>query len=383
MASKPKMASKFKVPTVAPKPNFPNCEKCTEIIQYYFNIDDMARHKLYKDDRKVLLRQHAVSVIAKVGVREKGIPTTFVPYLAMNYFDRFLSHYDMKLVEGRTAIEKVRLIAISCFTLSCSLKSPMFHIERFLTFHKTHEYDHNGMDLNWITYDMVMTMRRNIMDKLKRMKPVTAFWFLDHFYAHFVPLGLKRRSINEIIVQAQGEHTFVDFMPSDIAFSACVAAATIACPLKELPEDINNIINNNMLGYKLKECLEKMIEFCRRMNILIEVAAEEIEAEKQSPAKGEGKGKEVKKVEGPQPQMERGISWIEPREEDMLFELKWATDVPPLEEEDVQPQESTAISLRIPGTKGQKQGGIWMWSGGIIGQWRVILLGVQEKGKTQ
>ncbi|KAK2369659.1 hypothetical protein QL285_082775 [Trifolium repens] len=344
MASKPKMASKFKVPTVAPKPNFPNCEKCTEIIQYYFNIDDMARHKLYKDDRKVLLRQHAVSVIAKVGVREKGIPTTFVPYLAMNYFDRFLSHYDMK---------------------------------------KTHEYDHNGMDLNWITYDMVMTMRRNIMDKLKRMKPVTAFWFLDHFYAHFVPLGLKRRSINEIIVQAQGEHTFVDFMPSDIAFSACVAAATIACPLKELPEDINNIINNNMLGYKLKECLEKMIEFCRRMNILIEVAAEEIEAEKQSPAKGEGKGKEVKKVEGPQPQMERGISWIEPREEDMLFELKWATDVPPLEEEDVQPQESTAISLRIPGTKGQKQGGIWMWSGGIIGQWRVILLGVQEKGKTQ
>jgi hypothetical protein len=58
----------------------------------------------------------------------------------------------------------------------------------------------------------------------------------------------------------------------------------------------------------------------------------------------------VKKVEEPQPQMERGISWIEPREEDMLFELKWATDVPPLEEEDVQPQESTAISLRIPGT---------------------------------
>jgi hypothetical protein len=92
------------------------------------------------------------------------------------------------------------------------------------------------------------------------------------------------------------------------------------------------------------------------MNILIEVAAEEIEAEKQSPAKGEDKGKAVKKVEEPQPQMERGISWIEPREEDMLFELKWATDVPPLEEEEeeeeehVQPQESSAISLRIPGT---------------------------------
>jgi hypothetical protein len=35
----------------------------------------------------------------QVGVREKGIPTTFVPYLAMNYFDRFLSNYDMKVTE--------------------------------------------------------------------------------------------------------------------------------------------------------------------------------------------------------------------------------------------------------------------------------------------
>jgi hypothetical protein len=101
---------------------------------------------------------------------------------------------------------------------------------------------------------------------------------------------------------------------------------------------------------QLNECVEKMIEFCRGMNFLIEVAAEDqIEAEKQSLAKGED---------------EQGISWIEPIDEDMLFELKWPTDVPPLEEDTVVPileeeeaeeehvrqQESTAISLRIPGT---------------------------------
>jgi hypothetical protein len=102
---------------------------------------------------------------------------------------------------------------------------------------------------------------------------------------------------------------------------------------------------------QLNECVEKMIEFCHGMNFLIEVAAEDqIEAEKQSLAKGED---------------EQGISWIEPIDEDMLFELKWPTDVPPLEEDTVVPileeeeeageehvpqQESTAISLRIPGT---------------------------------
>jgi hypothetical protein len=57
------------------------------------------------------------------------------------------------------------------------------------------------MDLNWITEGMVRTMWHYLEEK---PVTVTAFYFLDHFNAHFEPPGLKRRIINEIIVQAQG-----------------------------------------------------------------------------------------------------------------------------------------------------------------------------------
>ncbi|WJX29812.1 hypothetical protein P8452_18415 [Trifolium repens] len=323
----------------ASRSNFPNCKKCTEFLQYDINIDDMAPGNFYNDDQNILLRQHAVSVIANV--TKKGqvvitnaqgttIPDTFVPYLAMNYFDRILSHCDMTLVEGQTAIEKVRLIAISCYTFCARLRSQSFMVDQFLAY--------LDMDLNWITEGMVRTMWHYLEEK---PVTVTAFYFLDHFNAHFEPPGLKRRIINEIIVQAQGVHTFVDYTPADIAFSACVAAATIARPFEPLPEDINNIINNNMPCYnKVKQCVGKMITFSYIMNILIEKAAEDIEE--------------------PQPQMEPPMNY-------MNFELKWPTDVPPLEEEkdstakpkllrvpdtsvDSATSLPTAISLRIPGT---------------------------------
>ncbi|WJX25622.1 hypothetical protein P8452_14645 [Trifolium repens] len=324
--------------------NFPSCKKCTEFLQYDINnIDDTAPGNFYNDDRNILLRQHAVSVIAKVtkegqvvitDAQGTTIPDTFVPYLAMNYFDRFLSHCDMTHVEGQADIEKVRLIAISCYTFSARLRSQSFMVNRFLS-----DLD---MDLNWITEGMVRTMWHYLEEK---PVTVTAFCFLDHFNAHFEPPGLKRRILNEIIVQAQGVHTFVDFMPADIAFSACVAAATIARPFEKLPEDINNIINSNMPCFnKVNQCVGKMITFSYIMNILIEKAAEDIEEPQPQP----------------QPQMEPPMNY-------MNFELKWPTDVPPLEEEkdatakpkllrvpvtavDSAKSLPTAISLRIPGT---------------------------------
>ncbi|KAK2397433.1 hypothetical protein QL285_059006 [Trifolium repens] len=192
------------------------------------------------------------------------------------------------------------------------------------------------MDLNWITEGMVRTMWHYLEEK---PVTVTAFCFLDHFYAHFEPPGLKRSIINEIIVQAQGVHTFVDFMPADIAFSACVTAATIARPVEKLPEDNDNIIP---CFKKVKQCVVQMITYSYGMNILIDYAAEDIEEPEPQP----------------QPQMEPAMNY-------MNFELKWPTDVPPLEEEkdskakrlrvpvtsvDSATSLPTAISLRIPGT---------------------------------
>ncbi|KAK2369654.1 hypothetical protein P8452_57205 [Trifolium repens] len=371
------------------EPEFPiPSRKDLETIKYYFDNETefMAATNFFNDDRNILIRRNAVSIIAKV--TKKIDPDAFVPYRAMNYFDRFLSRYNMTDVEGRTDTEKVNLIAISCFTISAKMWIDSFSVDQFLS-------DLNR-DMNLrISHDMVMRMEFLILQVLSwKMKSVTAFCFLNHYYPHFRQFrGFKRRSINEIIVQAQGEHTFVDFMPSHIAFSAFLAAAKIAYPLKymEIAEDIESKLNDQG---QVKECAEKMIDLCRRLNILIDtprsgihsasseavavpqketkdkaVVVDDSSEEEEGTALIDKRRQDIGKMETSQLQVQEGpeklsnkkdVSAEETKvsiseiEEDLVepkklmnFELKWATDVPPLE---AQPQESITISFRIPGT---------------------------------
>ncbi|WJX68676.1 hypothetical protein P8452_53023 [Trifolium repens] len=380
------------------EPEFPiPSRKDLETIKYYFDNETefMATRNFFNDDRNILIRRNAVSIIAKV--TKKIDPDAFVPYRAMNYFDRFLSRCDMTDVEGRTDTEKVHLIAISCFTISAKMWIDLSHIillkdsfpvDQFLSDVK------RDMSVR-LSHDMVMRMEFLILQVLSwKMKSVTAFCFLNHYYPHFRQFrGFKRRSINEIIVQAQGEHTFVDFMPSHIAFSAFLAAAKIAYPLKykEIAEDIESKLNDQG---QVKECAEKMIDLCRRLNILIDTprsgihsASSEAVAVPQKETKDKAvvvddsseeedrtvlidkRRQDIGKMETSQLQVQEGpeklsdnkyvaaeetkasISEIEEElvepKKLMNFELKWATDVPSLE---AQPRESITISFRIPGT---------------------------------
>ncbi|CAJ2659927.1 unnamed protein product [Trifolium pratense] len=315
----------------------PSCGQCLRISQFNIDPQYVPNGRMFENnDRKILLRQHAISVIAKVA-KMSNPPDAYVPYLAMNYFDRFLFRFDITAVPGGlTATEKVCLTAVSCYTLSANRRATGV---RNLVLHKDILVAlDRDMDLTRITKSAVWDKQYSITLALNnKMTPVTAFWFLDHYYDHFKLLGVERRSVNEIVVQAQGDHTFVGFKPTDIAFSACVAAATIA--LKELPKDIKNMISN-----EVQEIVNKMVDLCNNMNILIVktvVAAEVIEAEM-------GKVRVRGKV---QPQMEGAIT-VTPPTEHMNFELKWATDVPPLEDSNVpsreaQPPESIGCTCNI------------------------------------
>ncbi|CAJ2662882.1 unnamed protein product [Trifolium pratense] len=324
------------------EPPYPSTTKDMETMKYYFDNETlfMATRNFFTNDLNILYRLHAVSVIATVS--KKDDPDAYVPYLAMNYFDRFICRCDMR----------------------------------------------SDMNLN-ITHGSVMRMESLIQKKLDgKMKSVTAFCFLNHYYAYFKPLGgFKRRSINEIIVEAQGLFTFVDFMPSEIALAALAAAATIAYPKKKIAKDIRR-----MMSSQVEECTKMMVNIGNSMKIKFDtsgssedieeedgtalidkrrqdmgktetsqlqikekpeelfdkkdVAAEETDAEKRSLVKGKGKGKAVEKVKEPQKQMEGSISEIEPKKF-MNFELNWETDVPSLEVGigHPPPGESTGIKL--------------------------------------
>ncbi|PNX97414.1 cyclin-D1-1, partial [Trifolium pratense] len=372
------------------EPPYPSTTKDMETIRYYFDNETlfMATRNFFTNDLNILYRMHAVSLIATVS--KKDDPDAYVPYLAMNYFDRFICRCDMRHVEGQTDTEKIRLIAISCFTLSAKMRTESFSVEQFLI-------DLNSdMNLN-ITHRSVMRMESLIQKKLDgKMKSVTAFCFLNHYYAYFKPLGgFKRRSINEIIVEAQGLFTFVDFMPSEIALAALAAAATIAYPKKKIAKDIRR-----MMSSQVEECRRMMVNIGNSMKIKFDtsgssedieeedgtalidkrrqdmgktetsqlqikekpeelfdkkdVAAEETDAEKRSLVKGKGKGKAVEKVKEPQKQMEGSISEIEPKKF-MNFELNWETDVPSLE---------VGIGHPPPGESTVRACQQWLWSCG-------------------
>ncbi|PNY04377.1 cyclin-d3-3-like protein [Trifolium pratense] len=234
-----------------------------EVIKCYLDaeVEFMPKANFYNDDQNILIRRNAVSMIAKLTTKEFMDwfdPDAYVPYIAMNYFDRFVSHFGMKYVEGQTMTEKVNLIAISCFTISAKMRVDSFEYCCWFL--------QRVMKNLGIKSVMVMKTELVILQALKwRMKPVTPDCFLNSYYPCFKDFGgFNRRSINEIIVQAQGEHTFVDFMPSQIALSALLAASKLAYPLHK--EKIERIKSND----KVKDCAKKMIDLCRRMNIRID-----------------------------------------------------------------------------------------------------------------
>ncbi|GAU42488.1 hypothetical protein TSUD_101000 [Trifolium subterraneum] len=240
-------------------------QKEADFIKTYFTIEHqfMPKQNFFNSAPNILFRRHAVSIIANHS-RSIG-PDTFIPYLAMNYFDCFFSinktfKEDMEGCNNDT--EKVRLIAISCLSISAKLRIKDFSVQQFLR-------DNNLM----ITPQMIMAMEFNILHELRwKIRPVTPFTYLNFYYRYFKKFGgYKRRCINEIIVQAQGDHTFVHYPPTLIASTAFMAASRIAYPSK-----YNEIAHPSVLtrlGPKeqVVECATKMFQLCRRMKIQIEI----------------------------------------------------------------------------------------------------------------
>ncbi|XP_019425026.1 PREDICTED: cyclin-D1-2-like [Lupinus angustifolius] len=217
-----------------------------DVITRYLEIESsfMPQPTFYSNPANLKIRKLAVSIIAKHWTSENT--DAFVPYLAMNYFDRFAS-------TNPDSDAKVPLVAICCLTLASKMRTKSFSLDMI----PRGIYDFKNKTIR--------KMELRILDGLEwQMRPVTPFCFLDHLYPNFIDVGdFKRRCINEIIVQAQGENEFIGHKPSDFAYSCFVAATLIWDRSKfvsiELPDD------NSRLHYDLAT-------LCRKKNIMIECA---------------------------------------------------------------------------------------------------------------
>ncbi|KAK7244430.1 hypothetical protein RIF29_39251 [Crotalaria pallida] len=239
------------------KPEFnpapPNME--TIATNYATESDYMPTQNFYSDPYHLKIRKLAVSVIAKYWTVVDI--DAFVPYLAMNYFDKLISQPDPDNLYFLLNIDKLRLVAITCLVMAAKMRK--FAVSFYLP--DIYEDFKRGA---------IKRMADQIYIKLKWfMKPVTPLSFLDYFYYRFPTFGVrggfKRRCINKIIVQAQGDNYFVkyNYKFSDIAFSSLVAASRLADPSVNLC-----IFKAEPMG--LKRCDQKLYELCNEKGMKTE-----------------------------------------------------------------------------------------------------------------
>ncbi|CAL0310118.1 unnamed protein product [Lupinus luteus] len=226
-----------------PKFFVPTFMEADAITRYYETESSfMPAPGFYTDLDNINIRRLAVSIIARIWTSEYA--DAFVPYLAMNYFDRFASR-------NPDSDAKVPLVAICCLTLAAKMRTNSFSVDMI----PAGIYDFN--------HTTIRTMELRILDGLQwQMRPVTPFSFLDHVYPTFLHIaGFTRRCMNEIIVQAQAEERFIVHKPSDFVFS-CFLAAILIWNRSKLP-------SIEILGER-SHLHRYVASFCRNKNIRIE-----------------------------------------------------------------------------------------------------------------
>ncbi|KAK7260396.1 hypothetical protein RIF29_26403 [Crotalaria pallida] len=222
--------------TEFPKPN-------AKAVNYYFKVEHhfMPEKNFYSDPVNLRIRKQAVSSIAKV--------------------------YD------------ISVIAICFLTIAAKKRNKSFSLTSFM----------EGRSAD-IKVDKIMEIERFILialEDIKYSKPVTPFCFLDYFYPQFKSIGgFKRRCINEIIVQAQGEDKFMDYRPSVIALASFLAATRIAYPSKMF-------IVSRPMPKGLRNCYHGLVDLCRSKGIKIVRGNEtETETKTESDKQEQATGKE-------------------------------------------------------------------------------------------
>ncbi|KAK4749785.1 hypothetical protein SAY87_027234 [Trapa incisa] len=168
-----------------------------------------------------IVRKDAIFSISKICCRFDPA----LPYLAVNYLDRFLSEQSLQKPKPWA----IRLLAVSCVSLSAKMQKTEFSLPCLQA-------------ACGIIFDVqtIERMEMLILGALKwRMRSITPFSFVSFFIPLFKlehpasrqALKVKARA-SEIIFKAQNGVKLLEFKPSDIAASALLSAAHDLFPFK-------------------------------------------------------------------------------------------------------------------------------------------------------
>ncbi|CAH8255240.1 unnamed protein product [Arabidopsis lyrata] len=208
-----------------------------ENVENYFaqEWEYMADGEYCSNRYKKRMRQEALDVIIETIRKGDEKVKPFVPYLAMNYFDCYLSRNGGLLKKKDKMIEDNELLAICCLSLAYkttlsvdtkTLNLNMFKKSRSLE-EKIHQFllkrSKNG---KYIQGREVHDVEKVIENGLKgRMKSITPMCFIGYFLKACEPQDEAlevRQSITHIILETQSDIRFCSYKPSLIAASAVV-----------------------------------------------------------------------------------------------------------------------------------------------------------------
>ncbi|XP_078156984.1 cyclin-D2-2-like [Carex rostrata] len=188
-------------------------------------------------------RRDAIHWISKVHSHFNFGPQTF--YLSINYFDRFLSAYE--LPKGEMWMQQ--LLSVACLSLAVKME------ESILTFpHELQIYEAKYV----FEAKNIQKMELLVLSTLNwRLQAVTPFSFVDYFLRKFdqTPSYLIMSRCIDLILVTVKDAEFLQFRPSEIAAAVALSLSSI----KDI-EDINNLMMSSSIHVeKVLKCY-KMIE---------------------------------------------------------------------------------------------------------------------------
>ncbi|KAH9802925.1 putative cyclin-D6-1 [Citrus sinensis] len=275
-----------------------------EQFEKYFNVEtEWMADEGYAESKEVTLRKVAMHVILRNSKSDKL--DAFIPYLAMNIFDRFISRHQLPTVLDHVR-DDIVLAANSCLTLAWKMRDNSFSVPEFL---------------------MELQILRGLKWQMRAVTPIC----LVRFFVEMIPIGkgIERRTLNEIIIQTQDNISFTRFRPSVIAASAVLTACRL------LYDDIYEENKKILLSRKyveeedLETCLDETYEKCIEKKILLlrdvwfvekpklEIGAAEIAKAGETSSSGSHRSGKEPIQEQNQDEAEGDI------DQEMNFELKW------------------------------------------------------------
>ncbi|GMN63022.1 hypothetical protein TIFTF001_032101 [Ficus carica] len=188
----------------------------------YFELESsyMPRSGYYKNRDTFLFRNRAVLLISKYRQCD-NFP--FIAYLAMNYFDRYITRENLVLNYPRLIQHGVDIIAFAWLTIAWKMKDLNFSTTRFLA---------ERPELAKIPPEQLVSTEISILNELNwNMRAVTPFCFVPYFCDKLkAKNGFRPRTICEIIVHAQDGIWIMELKPSIVAISAFLAASHYLYP---------------------------------------------------------------------------------------------------------------------------------------------------------